>query len=241
MSALTYDIGDTARINLQIVDPATALPADATTVTTTVTAPNGTVTAPTATHYGAAGSGQYYTAFTVDQAGVWRGKFTSTGIVVVEPFTLIVAADSALAAWAPPLTAVADWIPARTRPADPGAGSDIMAGTFNAATIPTGEQVARLISSAAAYTASATGPVDPALYDLAATTTAQRAAAYVEYAYPERSADLNTADKLLALADASLARLVAANLAVTGVPVGVAAAPYWSFPDPVRNADLTIT
>lgn len=237
MSAGTYDIGDTARVNFQAVDPATGLPVD-TTVTWSVSEP--VVLGPTAAvHYGPAGSGTYYAAIPLTQAGVWRGKFDAL-VGGDEPFVLIIAADSTLVPWSPTLTQVGDYVPGRTRPITPGAGDDAVLGTFSTLTRPTGEQVARLAAAATAYVAGAVGTVDASLYVLATAAAAQRAAAYVELAFPERDADLNTAESLLALADKTLDRLAAANLAVSGVSVGSAALPVWSFPDPPAWGDVNL-
>lgn len=239
MSAYDYDLGDTTYITYQVVT-ATGQPVDAT-VTATVTDPDGIVTTPAPSHIGAVGSGQYALAFSVGKAGVWRGKLIASGAVSdTTPFVLVVAADSTLLPWTPTLSEVADYVPARTRPATPGAGDDTLAGTFTLATIPTAEQVTRLAAAAAAHVAATAGTVDASLYSVATATAAQRAAAYVEYAYPERDADLNTGDKLLALSDAALDRLVTANLAITGTPVGVAAVPYWAMPDPPAWGDINL-
>ncbi|MCA1570786.1 MAG: hypothetical protein LC798_10815 [Chloroflexi bacterium] len=238
MSGGTYDVGDTARVTFQVIDPATGLPADATTVTWTISEP--VALGPTAAvHYGPVGSGTYYASVPLTAAGVWRGEFKATPIGGDEPFVLVVAADSTLLPWAPTLTQVADYVPGRTRPASVGA-VDAPLGTFTADTVPTGEQVARLAAAAAAHVAAAVGTVDPSLYVLASAAAAQRAAAYVEYAYPERDADVNTGDVLLALADATLDRVASANLAVSGTTVGAAAVPYWSFPDATVHGDLDL-
>jgi hypothetical protein len=241
VSAYTYDIGDPTWIVFQLIDPATGQAADATTATSQVVDPDGITTTPVPAHQGAAGSGQYALSFTVGKAGVWRGKGIFTGTVAQTiPFVLVVAADSALLAWSPTLTQVADYVPARTRPGTPGAGDDTLTGTFTASTRPTGEQVTRLAAAAAAHVSGTVGTVDPTLYSLATAAAAQRAAAYVEYAYPERSADLDTGDKLLALADATLTRLQAANVAITGVPIGAVLLPVWSMPAPTTYGDLSL-
>lgn len=249
MSALTYDVGDPAYITFQLTDPATGNPPTAgqeaaitaASIVTDPALPTPGTTTPTPTHVGAAGSGQYALTFTVDQPGVWRGKAIFTGALTQTiPFVLVVAADSTLLPWTPTLTEVADYVPARTRPGLPGTGDDTLAGTFTTTTRPTGEQVSRLAAAAAAHVAGTVGTVDPTLYSLATAAAAQRAAAYVEYAYPERSADLDTGDKLLALAETTLTRLQAANLAVTGVPIGTALLPVWSMPLPIAYGDLPL-
>lgn len=249
MSALTYDVGDPTYITFQLTDPATGQPPTAgqeaaitaASIVTDPTLPTPVTTTPTPTHAGAAGSGQYALTFTVDQPGVWRGKAVFTGALTQTiPFVLVVAADSTLLPWSPTLTEVADYVPSRTRPGSPGAGDDTLAGTFTTATRPTAEQVARLAAGAAAHVAAAVGTVDPTLYSLATTAAAQRAAAYVEYSYPERNADINVGDSLLALADKTLDRLAIANLAVTGVPEGTVLLPQWSMPAPSRYGDINL-
>ncbi len=248
MSAYTYDIGDPTYILFQLIDPATGLPPTggqeaAITAASSVVDPDGITTTPTPAHVGAAGSGQYALTFVVGKAGVWRGKGIFTGALVQTiPFVIIVAADSTLTAWTPTLTEVADYVPGRTRPVTPGAGDDVMAGTFTANTRPTGEQVSRLAAGATAHVAAAVGTVDPTLYSLAKAAAAQRAAAYVEYAYPERDDDLNTGDKLLALSAATLVRLIAANLVITGTTPAAANVllPVWYMPVPPAYGDLPL-
>lgn len=245
MSALAYDIGDIAAVNLQIIDPATGAPPTAIqeaalTVTATATDPNGVLSAPATAHVAPDGSGRWTVSFTVGVAGVWRGEFAWAGSLGGrEPFALVVAAAGALLPWSPSPTEVADYVPGRTRQTIP-AGTDTLVGTFTTATTPTGEQVARLIAGAVAYVAGRVGTVDAGLYSLALATAAQRAAAYVELAYPERDANLNTAEQLLALSDATLTSLAAANQATTGAAVGSTALPMWAFPDPVAYGDLVL-
>lgn len=242
MSALTYDVGDTAYVTFQLVDPATGLPADATTATSTVTDPDGVISTPVPQHVGAAGSGQYSLTFTVGKAGVWRGVGIFTGTAADRvPFALVATDTGVVLAWSPTLREVADYVPGRTRPVTPGAGDDQLLGTFGPNTRPTGEQVARQIAGATAHVAAVVGVVDVSLYPLAKTATAQRAAAFVEYSYPERNADINVGDSLLALSEKTLDRLATANLATSGVAVGAALLPYWSFPAPSAHGDLTLT
>jgi hypothetical protein len=140
--------------------------------------------------------------------------------------------------WAPALTDVADYIPTRTLDATaPGSGTFL--GTFNANTTPTDVQAQRLIDKAVAEVLGVVGAtVETALYDLAKTVAALRAAASIERAYPDRDADINTAVELDQRADAALARLLAANSAAGGAaPV---AHPAWSFPAPVNWGDVNL-
>jgi hypothetical protein len=246
MADYFYDLGDPAYVTFQLTDPATGLPPTAlqeTTIvaTSAVTDPDAVASTPTPAHVGAAGSGTYALTFTLGKAGVWRGEAIFTGALTQRiPFALVVSAAAALLAWSPTLTEVADYVPGRTRPATPGAGDDTLLGTFTPLTRPTGEQTARLIAGATAHVAATVGTVDLSLYALAKAAAAQRAAAYVELAYPERDADLNTADRLLTLSDTALAQLEGANLAVSGATVGIAAMPVWAMPTPVAWGDVDI-
>lgn len=150
-------------------------------------------------------------------------------------------APATASAYDPTLTQVADYIPGRTLTyLTPGVEEYL--GTFTADTTPSDEQVGRLIRSAVNTVTSRIGVVQDVLADRARDVVACLTAAYVELAFPVRAADLNTYDKLSALAEAKLAALAESNLALGATPTGLATAllPVWSYPEPVAWGDQLI-
>lgn len=131
--------------------------------------------------------------------------------------------------WSPFLSQVADYVP-RLTVDTVTPGSAIPLGTFTGRTDPTDEQVQRLIDQAVARIAAPLITVAPALYDLATTVAALRAAASVQRAYARNAQDYGAASSLDEQADAAYKSLVTANASAT--EPGGQAMPEWSFPSP---------
>lgn len=136
--------------------------------------------------------------------------------------------------WAPGLADVARHVPTRTRDsATPG--SDRLLGTFTATTTPTAEQAQAVIDAAVATISGVYGAIPTSLGDLARDAAEWRAAADIEYAYPDRSADVQVARDLDARAQLSDKALAAA---IAGAGAGLAdLVPEWQFPAPPPWAD----
>jgi hypothetical protein len=139
---------------------------------------------------------------------------------------------------------VGAYIPARTAAVD--TVSDALTGTFTSATIPTGTQVGYLISDACAWVLLRTGTiiiapagaVVDALSRMATGTAAVRTAGMVELSYPIRPDSINTAQALLAQADAMLLQLVEANESAGATDnAEPALLPTGQFPAPPRWGD----
>lgn len=77
-------LGQTRRITAEFT--AATVDTDPTTVTLTITAPDGTVTTPVPTHDGA---GKYHHDLLLDQEGIWSIDWTGTGAVPAEASTTI--------------------------------------------------------------------------------------------------------------------------------------------------------
>ena len=140
--------------------------------------------------------------------------------------------------WAPAIDDVARHIPTRTRDTQTP-GSDVMLGTFNASTTPTGDQAQAVIDSAVLGVLSQTGPLDQTDGGLVAQARAAvewRAAADIEISYPNRDADVRVYDQLDARAKYELTTLLRRlQYQGEGEPSAV---PYWSFPNPPVYADM---
>lgn len=142
--------------------------------------------------------------------------------------------------WAPVLSEVARHIPTRTRDTK-SPGSDKMLMTFNANTTPTDADVEQLIDDTVAGLQSVVGDV-PGVIDTSSdlavalkTFVEWQVAADIELAYPNRDADLQTADRLTARAQAAFKNVQAALAAIGSGSVDVL--PQWGFPDPPPYAD----
>ena len=140
-------------------------------------------------------------------------------------------------AWAPTLEDCAVHIP--TRPRDTTPGSDVLLGTFTADTTPDAGQAQAVIDAAVRTILSYTGPLDATdreLLDQARTAAEWRAAADIELAYPNRTADVTVYDQLNERAKYELATLLKR---LQGLSEGPQAAllPSWSSPDPPPWAD----
>lgn len=144
--------------------------------------------------------------------------------------------------WTPTLEQVADHIPTRTRDASTP-GSDTLLGTFTAQTTPTSEQAIRQIKAAVNEVLSQVGgtvPTTPAYLQLMASQAASlRAAADIELAYPDRQADISTAQQLDQRAKDALAAL---KEAINDVGSGTEGSllPQYAFPDPPWWGDFPL-
>lgn len=142
--------------------------------------------------------------------------------------------------WAPTLSGVARHVPTRTRDRTKP-GDDTLLGTFNANTTPTGDQVQDLIDDAVAGLEAVVGDIPnvavaaPNLAAAMRTYVEWRVAADIEVAYPNRDADLQTADRLQARAQAAFTVVQEALAAIGEGTVDVL--PWWAFPDPPPYAD----
>jgi hypothetical protein len=231
-----YNVGDVARVFTTIRDVAGNL-VDAT-VAITVQHPDLSETTPVVAHDSL---GRYHADFAIDAAGVWRWEFAATGAVSETEEGALVAKVRWTQAlpWAPSLRQVAGYVPTRTVPVDtPGSMTPL--GTFDATTVPNDEAVSQIAQDAAAWVAANAGAeIDPALYDMASSTAAVRAAAFVELAYPTRDWDASVYEALLKQANDMLAELRTANASAGETTPGAGALlPVGSFPDVYVDLDV---
>jgi len=143
-------------------------------------------------------------------------------------------------AWAPTTGEVAEKIPTRTR-SRAAPGSTQLLGQFTEDTEPTAEQAQGFVDNAVAWVLAATGQL-PTVGQLAGEieaaardAAAWRAAADIEMAYPERTANINVASTLDSRANAALAQVLAALRNEQGG--GPELYPQWAAPDPVTWGD----
>jgi hypothetical protein len=135
---------------------------------------------------------------------------------------------------------VARYIPTRTRDGSTP-GDDTLLGTFTTATEPTADQAQSIIDDAVGSVVSAVGelppspPADDQIYAQARVAAAFRAAADIELAYPNRDADVHTAQMLSQRADGALATLRTALQVLVGGPVDLL--PAWAMPLPETWGD----
>lgn len=143
-------------------------------------------------------------------------------------------------AWAPTTGDVAEKIPTRTR-SKAAPGSTALLGQFTADTTPTAEQAQGFVDNAVAWVLAATGalPTTGQLADqieqAARDAAAWRAAADIEMAYPERTANVNVAATLNSRANDALQ--TALNAIRTEEGGGPQLVPVWMAPDPPTWAD----
>lgn len=246
MPQTVFDVGDpiTSRLKLGIT------PGGDTAVTVKVYRPDGTAIADPAISAwgGAAGdekTAQWYAtddgtagAATGSADGDWLAVWKVTGAgagtqAKVYNVRALATASDTRPLWAPFLSDVADYIPTRTLDITVP-GSALFLGTFNGNTTPTDEQAQRHIDKAVASILATLGAVLPAAEPLARTVASLRAAASIERAYPDRDAQVNTAEQLDARANAELRQLITAN---AGGSTDTALLPQWAFPDPVSYGD----
>ena len=152
-----------------------------------------------------------------------------------------------LPSWAPTTAVVASRTPNR---AVVQVGSPTAPGIdFTTTTTPTLNQVGVLLDEACTWLLGRTGALHATLETRAANIVANRTAGLIQLAYPIADATYDyagapsgnapgggAADRWLALADAEIKDLVAANegLTQTPPPNGPAEKSYWSYPD-VQN------
>ena len=237
-----YDPSDKVPLRVQVLNAAGAL-TDTTSVTYTVTAPNGTAGTPivvnTSTTTGLYDADIDITASPYSgQAGqyVWRAIAAGAITGEFDGWFVVRARRSAGPVWTPELDAVADWIPARTLSSILTPGVESYLGTFTATTTPTDEQARRHVDAAVAYVTGrcggSNGTIDATLYDEARAAASIRAAAAIELAYPTRDADLTTYDRLNAQAEDMIANLASNNVQATGQGASLEQSlmPQWQFP-----------
>lgn len=232
-------VGDPVVARYELRDPVAGALADAT-VTVAVTRPNGTALTPVATVR--LSTGQYTATWPSDGPGVWRWTFTATG-AVADTFegAQFVWPAGTVVPWLPGRRQVAKYVAERTLVADQS--SDVPLSDFTDLTNPTGPQADEHIAAAVAWIGSRCGTVAVPLYGAATELAAVRAAGMIELSFPVRDADINTAQALLAQADAWLTALCEANEDIdvtdpTGGPGHVLSA--WRFPAPVAWGDELI-
>jgi hypothetical protein len=107
---------------------------------------------------------------------------------------------------------VATYVPARTLSTVDGTHQR----TFTAETNPNADHVTSLVDDACAWVLVATGPISASLETMAAATAAVYAAAGVERGFPDRDADVDTAQRLYEQALAMRSDLDVANRALSG-------------------------
>lgn len=143
-----------------------------------------------------------------------------------------------MATWAPTLAEVAGCIPTRTANVNLP-GEDEYLNTFNTDTRPTGDEAQKVIDHAVSdvETFAATIPtmITPNLESVAKNAAMWRAAADIELAYPDRTADVSIYAQLDARAryewDAFV-RACSSQGTTTGTGI-----PTWTMPDPVWWGD----
>lgn len=138
--------------------------------------------------------------------------------------------------WAPSLAKVATYVPARTLSTVDGTHQR----TFSDETNPSADEVTSLIDDACAWVLIVTGTIDATLETMAGATAAVYAAATIERGYPDRDADVDTAQQLYEQALAMRTDLDAANRALTAEdvtdPAGAVQVLY-GFPTPPTWGD----
>lgn len=249
MAQTVFDIGDliTSRLDLGVVPDGT------TAATFVVQRPDGTViTGLNASAWvGQQKTVQFWATdtgvqggATASSAGDWLVVWTVTGTgssVTAKVYNVrpLPTPSNTRAAWTPFLSDVGDYVPYLTiNTTTPG--SQVYLGTFTGDTNPTDEQAQRIVDREVAIVASLTvGPFDmpTALYSLAKTTVALRAASIIARTYPRTNEmDLRFASTLDNWAKASLDALIAAVGEQGGGP-GAGPAPVGYFPDPASWGD----
>jgi hypothetical protein len=187
MAQTVFDLGDpiVSRLTLGVI------PDGSTLVSVAILKPDGTaLTPPSIT----GPTGQDYTAqFTAAQSGdyvaVWTVAGTGAGVQAkVYNVRPLPDPSNTRPVWTPFLSEVGDFVPSKTR--DITAGSDVIFGTFNGLTHPDDGQAQRMVDKAVTGILSGIGTIAPSEYAQARSVAAIRAAADIELAWPERSADL---------------------------------------------------
>lgn len=246
MPQTVYDVGDliTSRLNLGVT------PDGSTSATVVVRRPDGTALGSlnTSAWTGMEKTVQFYAtddgtagASTASAAGDWLAVWTVTGTgasVSAKVYNVVpLPGTGTRPAWSPFLSQVADHVPFLTE--DSVTPGQLWLGTFTGTTSPTDEQAQRHVDTAASVVAARVGVIPAALYPLARTATALRAAASILRAFARGADDRTAADALDVRADLAFAALVdgaetAGSAAATGpLPVGY-------FPEPVAHGDYDL-
>ena len=234
-----YDVGDpiTSQLSLGVTPDGT------TTVTLTVTRPDGVTIDPPALGAWNADTraAQWYatddgtsTGTRLSAAGDWLAvwRITGTGANVL-PKVYNVAplpGTSVRPAWSPFLSQAADHVPYLTVDTNTP-GQQVYLGTFTGRTTPTDAIAQRHIDLAVATMQPQLTNISSALYPAARAVAALRAAASLARAFPRRSDDLNTAAALDTAANSAWTSLVDAAEA-EGTVASTVLSPVGYFPTP---------
>jgi hypothetical protein len=249
MAQTVYDVGDliTSRLDLGVV------PDGSTVATFTVQRPDGTLIAGlSATGWvGQQKTVQFWasddgtsTGTHLHSSGDWLVVWTVTGTgasvsAKIYSVRLLPNPSDGRPTWTPFLSDVADYVAYltvdRTTP-----GQQIFLGTFTGDTVPTDEQVQRIVDREVGIVEAATIGIvvmPTALYPLATAVVALRAAAIIARTYQRTDEiDLRFANTLDAWAKQALDDLIKAVAELGGGP-GSGPAPVGYFPDPVSWGD----
>lgn len=225
-------VGDVLTVQWVPVD-GTGTPVTPAAVTATVASPTG------ATPVAVTGTGPYQATVVFTTTGDWAVTWTSTSpdLTSTEAFAVLPVPQTA--SWAPSLRKVGSHIPSRTRSVETGDPT----GTFDALTVPDGDQVTVIIGSATAVVAGVVGrPVVPAAMPLCETAAALWSAYWVELAWPGRDADVSVFGRLRDDAVMLMEQAKAVNLGAGGGTEGTPdtdgvpnVSSSWSFPPPPRH------
>lgn len=227
-------VGDPITARYEVRNPATGALTNAT-VAIVVTKPDGSVLSPGPTPANVA-TGTYDSAWLTTTAGIWRWTYTATGTVTdTTEGAVYVWPAGTVVPWRPGRKQVAKYVPERTLAADQL--TDVPAGDFTEATVPTATQADDHIEAAVSWVALRTGTLDPSVYVDAAEVAAIRAAGMIELSYVIRDGDVNTGQALLAQADAMIERLVLANEAANPGTSAPGLLAQWFMPEPVAWGD----
>jgi hypothetical protein len=218
MPQTVFDVGDpiTSRLTLGVT------PDGSTTVTVTVTRPDGTVIAGLvpgawsgtngdektvqwfATNTGAAGAATDSAAG--DWLAVWQVGGTGASVVAKVYPVAPLPGNATRVPWSPFLSDVADHVPWLTTSVI-APGSQTYLGTFTGNTSPTDEQAQRHINSAVAFISARFSTLTAAMYPLARAVAAMWAAATLARAFARSADDRAAADALERLATRELETL----------------------------------
>jgi hypothetical protein len=225
-------------------------PADgSTSVTLTVTAPDGTVTTPTMTggdlvviantspvEYSQRWTATSPVVYSAPGRWVLHYEVTGTGQGVEDLEVYVVASPVAGGpTWTPGRSRVANYVPHRTLSrslTSTTEGQDVYEFTFDSNTVPTGLAVQRLIADGMAWVSARISPMAAATEPAASVIVSLYAAAAVERGWPQDDNSLQRANDLEKRMDLLLKDLVAANNASNGTDdYGLeTASAVWSFP-----------
>lgn len=167
---------------------------------------------------------------------MWRWAYVASGAVSdTSEGAVYVWAAGTVVPWRPVRKQVAKYVPERTLAADQL--GDVPLNDFTDATTPTATQADDHIDAACSWIALRTGTLDPSVYVDAAEVAAIRAAGLIELSYVIRDGAVNTAEALLAQADAMVERLVVANELINPGTSAPGVLSVWFEPEPVPWGD----